>query len=973
MLRKISFLALLLISQVAALAHASVLVPESGTDEYLLGSSMDIFEDKTATRSVAEVADRALATSFVPAASHGPSYGFRKSALWFRIQIDFSQTREQPWHLVETHPLVDTITFYLPDGRGGWTATRMGDTLPYSSRQYDHREFILTLPRQVIDGPQPVTLYVREAGEGALNIDLRLTDTKKLIERTNTKAAVFGLFYGALLAIFLYNFSLWLAARESAQFYYLVFIAGVTLLFLCLSGLGMQYVWSRQPSVNGWFPIFVCILMWAALQFTRAFLDTRRAGSQIDRVMHWMTIASIGALLLSFILSLQWSYMFGTILPTFFVFGMLGVGIIRLRQGYPPARLFVAAWTALLIGSVITAAGNFTLLQSFALTTYAAQLGTVSQLLLLSMALGARLRFLKTENVQIQRQLAVLKTHDRLTGLPNRNHLEEYLPSVLAESRHNRLTLAALYIDIDDFKSINGSFGHAIGDRILVQIAHRLQDIVANNGRIFRISGDEFVAIMPNLARSDDAILMAHNLIAAVASPCEVDGSAIHLTCSIGIRIAQGTIDNPMRLIEQADMATHKAKRNGRNNYEIYSEELDSRVAQHLRLRNELQAALLDHHLALAYLPNIERRTGRTCGFEALLRWNHPSRGVLPASEFMAVAEKTGQIIQIGQWALETACSDCARLLADGFRDARVSVNISPLQFQREDFVDSIRSALRMSNLPGENLELDVTETTLLEAIDVTRRNIEKLKTLGVNVSIDDFGTGYSSLSYLRHFEVSRIKIDEMFIRNVISDVKDSAIVKSIIGLAHHLDLAVLAEGVETESQYEFLKKCGCDQFQGFHFASPMLIDDLEKYLINERTVKPRQEPTDQGAVETILLVDDEPNILRALSRVLRKDGYRILLAESADEAFKLLALNDVQLIISDQRMPKITGTEFLSRVKTIYPHTIRIVLSGYTDLKSVTDAVNQGSIYRFLTKPWDDEALREEIRRAFSTFHSTR
>jgi len=220
---------------------------------------------------------------------------------------------------------------------------------------------------------------------------------------------------------------------------------------------------------------------------------------------------------------------------------------------------------------------------------------------------------------------------------------------------------------------------------------------------------------------------------------------------------------------------------------------------------------------------------------------------------------------------------------------------------------------------------------------------------------------------------VSRIKIDEMFVRNVISDVKDSAIVKSIIGLAHHLDLSVLAEGVETESQYEFLKKCGCDQFQGFHFSLPMLIDDLEKYLINERTVKSRLDPTDQGRVETILLVDDEPNILRALSRVLRKDGYRILLAESADEAFTLLALNDVQLIISDQRMPKITGTEFLSRVKTIYPHTIRIVLSGYTDLKSVTDAVNQGSIYRFLTKPWDDDVLREEIRRAFSTFHSSR
>jgi EAL domain-containing protein (putative c-di-GMP-specific phosphodiesterase class I)/CheY-like chemotaxis protein len=312
------------------------------------------------------------------------------------------------------------------------------------------------------------------------------------------------------------------------------------------------------------------------------------------------------------------------------------------------------------------------------------------------------------------------------------------------------------------------------------------------------------------------------------------------------------------------------------------------------------------------------------------------------------------------------------RLQAKGFRHCSVSVNVSPIQLRKENFVNTVADALQASGLRPENLELEVVESVVLLETDKVINTLHAIRKLGVHIAIDDFGTGFSSLSYIKLLPANKIKIDRSFIKDVTENRSDAAITQGVISMAHHLGLEVVAEGVETEAHAAYLRKNQCDLLQGFVFARPMPYNDLLAFMNNQASGN--KETTSDDSTEqdqpTLLLLDDEVNILRALTRIFRRDGYRILSTTSIKEAFSLLATNDVQVIVSDQRMPEMSGTDFLSQVKAIHPNTVRIVLSGYTDLKSVTDAINEGAIYKFLTKPWDDQQIREQIQQAF-IYHS--
>ena len=338
---------------------------------------------------------------------------------------------------------------------------------------------------------------------------------------------------------------------------------------------------------------------------------------------------------------------------------------------------------------------------------------------------------------------------------------------------------------------------------------------------------------------------------------------------------------------------------------------------------------------------------------------------MIPPDVFIPLAESTGQIIPLSEWVLKRACSDAMRLRELRLGSSRVAVNVSSLHFQRGNLIVFIQRLLEDLNMPPQLLELEVTEGLLLNNIDQAIETLQALKDSGISIAIDDFGTGFSSLNYLKRLPIDKVKIDKAFVSEVISDSRDAAIAQSIISMAHNLHLKVIAEGVETEAQQAFLRKYNCDEFQGYLFARPMPFDGFVDWL---RQQLENHSASEESTAEppTLLLLDDEENILRALVRLLRRDGYRILSATSANQAFELLAQNQVQVIISDQRMPEMTGTEFLSRVKDIYPDTTRMVLSGYTDLKSVTEAINRGAIYKFMTKPWDDVELREIVSKAF-------
>ncbi|HEX5843110.1 MAG TPA: EAL domain-containing protein [Pseudomonas sp.] len=577
-----------------------------------------------------------------------------------------------------------------------------------------------------------------------------------------------------------------------------------------------------------------------------------------------------------------------------------------------------------------------------------------------------------SEEKRYQAEISFNASHDVLTGLPNRALLEDRLRQGCQISQRYQRSLAVMFIDLDGFKPINDSIGHDSGDQILIEVAQRISQQVRPGDTVARMGGDEFIVMLPDLAREEDVLLVAERLLADIARPYVIDHSELHITASIGITLSDGTLAQPAQLIQQADLAMYKAKQEGRNNYQWYTNDLNQRVGERVTLRNELQKALDNQSFNLYYQPQIDGRSGRIVGLEALLRWKHPERGFIPPAQFIPIAEDTGQIIPLSVWVLDTACRQMRQLCDQGMSGPSVAVNISSIHFQRSSFVESVQAVLHKHQLDASLLELEITEGVLLNQAERAIETLHQLKKLGVKIAIDDFGTGFSSLNYLKRLPIDKVKIDRSFVEEIISDQHDAAITQGIISMAHHLRLKVIAEGVETEPQFAFLKKSHCDLFQGYYFAKPMPFAELEIFMRERMLI---QEPalsqlTGSESAQTLLLLDDEENILRALARLLRRDGYKILMATRAQDAFELLAKHEVQVILSDQRMPEMSGTEFFSRVKDLHPDTMRIVLSGYTDLKSVTDAINQGAIYRFLTKPWDDEQLRQCIALAFREYN---
>lgn len=563
-------------------------------------------------------------------------------------------------------------------------------------------------------------------------------------------------------------------------------------------------------------------------------------------------------------------------------------------------------------------------------------------------------------------QLSHNALHDPLTGLPNRRLLEQELMRACVGARRTKRPVSVVFFDLDGIKLINDSIGHDVGDEVLMEVATRLQRSAQKDGSVTHLGAYEFVLLFVGID-PERIRKYTQQVIDDLSRPYHVAGGVLSMTASAGIVTSDGNVRDPMELVRQADLAMLRAKQEGRNTWYTYTEDLSVQVVERLELRRDLQSALDTNALQLHYQPIVEGHSGRVIGVEALLRWSHETHGYVSPARFIPLAEETGQIVALTDWVLATACHDSSLLRMRGLPSFPVIVNISPLYFQRANFVENIQRVLRVAGLPAQFLELEITEGVFLDNEEAAILKLTELRDMGIRTSIDDFGTGYSSLSYLKNLPVDKVKIDRAFIIDAVSDPADAAIVRGIISMAHHLGLTVVAEGVETEPQFAFLRRSYCDAFQGYLFAKPMPFDELLATLGRSGCRLLSSDPlTEPPSQRVLLLVDDEKNILSALTRLLRRDGYHILTAGTPSEAFDLLAKHKVQVIVSDQRMPEMNGTEFFSKVKNMYPETVRMILSGYTDLKSVTEAINHGAIYKFITKPWDDEALREDIENAF-------
>ncbi len=567
---------------------------------------------------------------------------------------------------------------------------------------------------------------------------------------------------------------------------------------------------------------------------------------------------------------------------------------------------------------------------------------------------------LKASQTRAQR----LAHYDPLTNLPNTTLLQERAAHVLTMAQRAQEPLSFLMLSLDQLKRINDTLGHEAGDRILLEVASRLARVVREQDTVAHMAGKEFALLLPE-TNSSGAAHLASTLLWELAQPYLATGHDVTLSACIGIATYPENGQDFVSLLKCAEIALHRAQSGGNNNYQFYSDSMYHEVLERERTIKALRTAAEREELSVHYQPLADLQSGQISGMEALLRWNSPELGSIPPSRFIPLAEETGLISGIGQWVLRRVCRDIVAWRAAGLQPPHVAVNVSPLQFRDNDFIRLVNGVLQDHSLQPDCIHLEVTESALIEDVQRCEQTLYALKKMGFGLSLDDFGTGYSSLSYLKRYPFDKVKIDQSFVRDLGTDETDIVIVKVIISMAHGLGLKVIAEGVETETQCDIMRTNVCDEIQGYFFSRPVDAQALQALLADKRQI-PAHLLRFRPPQRTLLIVDDEPNVVSSLKRLFRSSSLQILTANSGAQGLEVLSSAKVDVILSDQRMPGMTGVEFLREAKKRFPDTIRIMLSGFTELQSVTDAINEGAIYRFLTKPWDDNQLRDQVRQAF-------
>lgn len=567
-----------------------------------------------------------------------------------------------------------------------------------------------------------------------------------------------------------------------------------------------------------------------------------------------------------------------------------------------------------------------------------------------------------------EQRIQELATRDEVTGLFNRASFLQQVHSTVQAAQWNPHHFALLALDVPRIDEIKATLGFGAGDALTMAIAARLNGCCGDGETVAHLGGSEFALLLnPSHQGQQEATLQrAQDVLAALQTPHRIASHEVFPLCIIGIANFPEDGLSAAQLLECAQTARLGT---GTSGIAFFQPQANAQAMRELRLEAALRSAVEQGELSLQYQPQVDLATGAITGAEAFLRWTNAEFGVVPAAELIAIAERSALIGPIGHWVLREACQQSMAWRRSGLPALRVSVNLSAAQLLQEGpeggVADSIQAVLQQAGADADCLGIELPESALLTNVQRTTALLRQIRTLGVQIAVDDFGTGMSSMSSLRSVPIDVVKVDRSFVHDVTSAPAEVSVTRAIITMAHSLHIRVLAMGVESESQAGLLAANGCDAIQGYWFSPPLAAAGFEALLREGRRL-PERFTTRPQRKRTLLLVDDEENILSSLRRLFRRDGYHIITASSAAEGLQRMVEGSVDVIISDQRMPGMTGVEFLRRAKDLYPDTVRMVLSGFTELQSIIDAVNEGAIYKFLTKPWDDNLLRSHVSEAF-------
>ncbi|MFV2005415.1 MAG: putative bifunctional diguanylate cyclase/phosphodiesterase, partial [Gammaproteobacteria bacterium] len=436
-----------------------------------------------------------------------------------------------------------------------------------------------------------------------------------------------------------------------------------------------------------------------------------------------------------------------------------------------------------------------------------------------------------SQRMENEKRLQHIAHHDALTNLPNRVLFMDRIKRSLAHAKRNSERAAVLFFDLDRFKNINDTLGHIIGDKLLIEIASRLKKAIREDDSIARLGGDEFAVLVDKISSENDVTQIAQKILSCLEKSAQIDGHSLYTTASIGISLFPDDGEDAGTLLQNADIAMYRAKDMGKNNYQFYSKDMSARAIQRLKMENSLRMALKNNEFLLYYQPQIDTQNQSITGVEALIRWQHPELGLISPSEFIPLLEETNLILDVGDWVLDTACQQIKKWSQSGYADLTISINVSGRQFHDENFYERMLELTEKYGIRTEQIELEITESILMDKQKKTIENINNLGRYGFRIAIDDFGTGYSSLSYLQRFRIDTLKIDRSFIKDIVTNSDDATITMAIIAMAHSLKVNIVAEGVETQQQLDFLKQQDCQLAQGYLFSYPLASKEMTKLL----------------------------------------------------------------------------------------------------------------------------------------------